>query len=353
MRRAGRAGCGARASRAGRGWPCRGRQPCGAAIGGAQRARLEPSGATPGPAVSESGSGRSSKLRSPSTTRSRMKAAVIKETAPGERRVALVPEAVRKLTAAGFEVLVESGAGDRAWHSDDSYRDAGARIVSQTEAVSQADAVLTVGKPDATTIAGLGKEQALLGMLAPLTDPDLVRELAQTGVTAVSLDLIPRTLPRAQQMDALSSQANIAGYKAVLIAAATYGRFFPLLITAAGTARPAKAAGPRRRGSRPAGHRHGPAARRSRQRLRRAAGDQDRGGVARRHLHRADRGRPRLGFRRIRARADRGRARGSAGGAGRAHRPAGCHHHHRAGPRPQAAAAGHGARAGRRWRPDR
>ena len=169
-----------------------------------------------------------------------MKAAVIKEAAPGERRVALVPEAVRKLTTAGFEVLVESGAGARAWHDDDSYTAAGARIVTRAEALAQADAVLTVGKPDPATVAGLHKEQVLIGMFAPLTDPDLVRELAGSGVTAVSMDLIPRTLPRAQTMDALSSQANIAGYKAVLIAAAAYGRFFPLLITAAGTARPAK-----------------------------------------------------------------------------------------------------------------
>ncbi len=169
-----------------------------------------------------------------------MKAAVIKEAAPGERRVALVPEAVQKLTAAGFEVLVESGAGTSAWHYDDSYTAAGARIVTRAEALAQADAVLMVGKPDAATVGGLHKEQVLIGMFAPLTDPDLVRELAGSGVTAVSMDLIPRTLPRAQTMDALSSQANIAGYQAVLIAAAAYGRFFPLLITAAGTARQAK-----------------------------------------------------------------------------------------------------------------
>ncbi|MGO9080436.1 MAG: Re/Si-specific NAD(P)(+) transhydrogenase subunit alpha [Streptosporangiaceae bacterium] len=169
-----------------------------------------------------------------------MKVAVIKETAPGESRAALVPETVAKLTAAGLDVLIESGAGDRAWHSDDSYREAGAQIVSRSQALADAEAVLAVGKPDDTVIAGLRKGQVLLSMLAPLTDPGLVRQLAQTGVTAVSLDLIPRTLPRAQQMDALSSQANIAGYKAVLVAAAAYGRFFPLLITAAGTARPAK-----------------------------------------------------------------------------------------------------------------
>ena len=169
-----------------------------------------------------------------------MKVAVVKETAPAERRVALVPEAVVKLCAAGLEVLVESGAGAGAWHPDKSYAEAGAAVVSRAEALSTADAVLTVVRPDEQTITRLRPGQALLGMLSPLTDPVLVRQLAAAGVTAVSLDLIPRTLPRAQPMDALSSQANIAGYKAVLIAAAAYGRFFPLLITAAGTARPAK-----------------------------------------------------------------------------------------------------------------
>ncbi|MGO8886059.1 MAG: Re/Si-specific NAD(P)(+) transhydrogenase subunit alpha [Streptosporangiaceae bacterium] len=169
-----------------------------------------------------------------------MKVAVVKEAAPAERRVALVPEAVTKLRAAGLEVLVESGSGQGSWHPDTSYAEAGAEIVSRDEALSAADAVLMVGRPDEQTIRAMRKGQALLGMLAPLTDPALVRRLADAGVLAVALDLIPRTLPRAQPMDALSSQANIAGYKAVLLAAAEYGRFFPLLITAAGTARPAK-----------------------------------------------------------------------------------------------------------------
>src|SRR5215472_16232705 len=144
-----------------------------------------------------------------------MKVSVVKETAPGERRVALVPEAVVKLRTAGLEVLVESGAGDCAWHTDDSYADAGA-------------------------VAALRPSQLVIGLLAPLTDPDLTAALAAAGVTALSMDMIPRTMPRAQPMDALSSQANIAGYKAALLAATEYGRFFPLLITAAGTARPAR-----------------------------------------------------------------------------------------------------------------
>jgi H+-translocating NAD(P) transhydrogenase subunit alpha len=168
-----------------------------------------------------------------------MKVSVVKETAPGERRVALVPETVGKLRAAGVDVLVESGAGDGAWHTDDSYAVAGASIVSRPEALA-ADVVLMVGKPDEATTARLRAGQVVIGLLAPLADPGLVRALAAAGVTALSLDMIPRTLPRAQPMDALSSQANIAGYKAALIGAAEFGRFFPMLITAAGTARPAK-----------------------------------------------------------------------------------------------------------------
>jgi NAD(P) transhydrogenase subunit alpha len=169
-----------------------------------------------------------------------MKVAVIKEAAPGERRVALVPEAVAKLRAAGIEVLVESGAGDRAWFADGAYADAGASIVSGSEATAEADAILMVGRPDEQVISRLRPGQAVLGMLAPLADPALAERLATAGLTAISLDLIPRTLTRTQTMDALSSQANIAGYKAAVLAAATFGRFFPLLITAAGTARPTK-----------------------------------------------------------------------------------------------------------------
>src|SRR5215471_17901179 len=172
--------------------------------------------------------------------RSRMKVAVVKETALGERRVALVPEAVAKLRAAGLEVLVETGAGDSAWLSDDAYTEAGAGIAARDELAAGADVIVTVGRPDDQVMAGLRPGQAVLGMLAPLGDLAFARRLAEAGVTAISLDLIPRTLPRAQSMDALTSQANIAGYKAAVLAAATFGRFFPLLITAAGTARPAK-----------------------------------------------------------------------------------------------------------------
>jgi len=169
-----------------------------------------------------------------------MKVAVVKETAPRERRVALVPEAVAKLRAAGLEVLVETAAGDGSWLSDDAFTESGATIAARDELTVAADVIVTVGRPDERVIAGLRPGQALLGMLAPLSDPGFARRLAEAGVTAISLDLIPRTLPRAQPMDALTSQANIAGYKAAVLAAATFGRFFPLLITAAGTARPAR-----------------------------------------------------------------------------------------------------------------
>jgi len=169
-----------------------------------------------------------------------MKVAVVKETAPGERRVALVPELIGRLQGAGIEVLVESGAGDGAWFADSAYADAGASVVSRAELLADADLILTVGKPDSQLTDGLHQGQAILGMLNPLADPGLAATLADRGVTAISLDGLPRTLSRAQSMDALSSQANVAGYKAVLVAAEAFGRFFPMLTTAAGTARPAK-----------------------------------------------------------------------------------------------------------------
>jgi len=168
-----------------------------------------------------------------------MKVGVARETAAGERRVALVPEALGKLTAAGLEVLVEAGAGSGAHVPDQSFADAGARVVSTDELYAQADVILRVQKPSSAEAARLRSGQAVIGLLQPLLEPQLMAQLAAAGVTAVSLDAIPRTLSRAQTMDALSSQANVGGYKAVLIAANTYGRYFPLLTTAAGTAKPA------------------------------------------------------------------------------------------------------------------
>ena len=169
-----------------------------------------------------------------------MIAAVVKENAPGECRVALVPDGVATLQAAGIDVLVERGAGEGAWLADSAYADAGATIVSFAELCESADVILTVTKPPTPMADRLRAGQAVIGTLAPLTDPGLAGALAARGVTVISLDGIPRTLSRTQPMDALSSQANVAGYKAALVAAAAFGRFFPMLITAAGTARPAK-----------------------------------------------------------------------------------------------------------------
>jgi H+-translocating NAD(P) transhydrogenase subunit alpha len=169
-----------------------------------------------------------------------MKVGVVKETVPGERRVALAPEMVSRLRGAGLDVLVESGAGDGAWFADAAYAEAGASVVTRKELVADADLILTVTRPDEVLTGELRSGQAIMGMLHPLTDPALAAALAAKGVTAISLDGIPRTLSKTQPMDALSSQANIAGYKAALVAASAFGRFFPMLITAAGTARPAK-----------------------------------------------------------------------------------------------------------------
>jgi NAD(P) transhydrogenase subunit alpha len=168
-----------------------------------------------------------------------MKVGVAKETAPGERRVALVPEVLGKLQAAGLEILVESGAGAGSSIPDAAYADAGATVVSTVDLYGQSDVVLRVQKPSESEVKVLHSGQVVVGLLQPLLDASLMRDLAAAGITAISLDAIPRTLSRAQTMDALSSQANVGGYKAVLIAANTYGRYFPLLTTAAGTAKPA------------------------------------------------------------------------------------------------------------------
>jgi H+-translocating NAD(P) transhydrogenase subunit alpha len=168
-----------------------------------------------------------------------MKVGVAKESAPGERRVALVPEVLGKLKAAGLDVLVETGAGAGSAIPDSSFAEAGATIVSTVELLAQADVILRVAKPSESEIKVMRSGQAVVGFLAPLIDPATAKALASQGVTAISLDAIPRTLSRAQTMDALSSQANVGGYKAVLLAANAFGRYFPLLTTAAGTAKPA------------------------------------------------------------------------------------------------------------------
>jgi len=163
-----------------------------------------------------------------------------KETAPDERRVALVPDTVSRLAAAALEVKVESGAGSEAFITDQAYEQAGAKIVKGPAAlIGDADAVLKVQAPSEAEIALFKKGAVLISFLQPATQGDIVRALAAQGVTAFSLELVPR-ISRAQSMDALSSQASAAGYKAVLMAAGRLGKFFPMMMTAAGTVPPAR-----------------------------------------------------------------------------------------------------------------
>ena len=165
-----------------------------------------------------------------------MKIGVPKETAPGERRVALVPETVSRLAKSGNTVVVERGAGEASSFPDRLYADAGAAIGDPYAA----ELVVKVQKPSDDELARLREGTVLVAFLQPLTQHDLVRELARRRVTALSMDAIPR-ITRAQPMDALSSQATVAGYKAVVVAAAALPKFFPMLTTAAGTIAPAKA----------------------------------------------------------------------------------------------------------------
>ena len=167
-----------------------------------------------------------------------MKVVVPKETAPGERRVALVPEAVRRL-GGDFRVVVEHGAGEPAGFPDAEYEAAGAEIAARGALYADVDAVLRVGRPSPAEVEELAPGTILIGFLAPLTDPDGIRRLQAQGVVAFAMESIPRTT-RAQAMDALSSQSTVAGYKAALLAADRLPRLFPLLMTAAGTVAPAK-----------------------------------------------------------------------------------------------------------------
>jgi len=167
-----------------------------------------------------------------------MQIGVPKESVAGERRVALVPEAVRKLTAQGHEVLVEREAGAGAMIPDAQFADAGAKVVEDPESVFGADVVVKVAPPTADEIGRLKKGAVVIGFLAPLTNAEGVRALAAAGVTSFAMEAVPR-ISRAQSMDALSSQANIGGYRAALIGAQEMGRFYPMLMTAAGTIRPA------------------------------------------------------------------------------------------------------------------
>ena len=169
-----------------------------------------------------------------------MRVGVPREVRSHERRVALVPDVVAALVAAGHEVLVESGAGASAHHADDEYTEAGAQIVADSGAVyAAAECVAKILGPDADERARLRPGQVVIAFLNPLGDVAGMEALAATGASALSVELVPR-ITRAQSMDALSSQATAAGYRAVLYAASTLPRFFPLLMTAAGTVKPAR-----------------------------------------------------------------------------------------------------------------
>ncbi|MBB5155731.1 Re/Si-specific NAD(P)(+) transhydrogenase subunit alpha [Saccharopolyspora phatthalungensis] len=159
---------------------------------------------------------------------------VPRETEPGERRVALVPGVVERLCAQGLDVVVESGAGQAALIPDDAFTKAGARIGDPWPA----DVVVKVVPPTEAEIGRLAAGSSLIGFLAPLTDPELAGRLRAAGVLGFAMESVPR-ISRAQSMDALSSQANVAGYRAVLLAATECTRFFPMLTTAAGTVKPA------------------------------------------------------------------------------------------------------------------
>ncbi len=164
-----------------------------------------------------------------------MKIGVPKETAEGERRVALIPDVVKTLTEKELDVVVEPGAGAESGHPDDSYTEAGAEIGDPWGA----DVVVRVAVPTKDEIGKIGKGKLLIGHLAPLTSAETNKALADAGVTSFAMEAIPR-ITRAQAMDALSSQANVAGYAATLLAAREAGRFFPMMTTAAGTVSPSR-----------------------------------------------------------------------------------------------------------------
>ncbi|MDJ1174011.1 Re/Si-specific NAD(P)(+) transhydrogenase subunit alpha [Roseofilum capinflatum] len=169
-----------------------------------------------------------------------MKIGVAKEVEYRERRVALIPDAIAKLSKQGLEIWVESGLGEQAYFADSAYEEAGAQVISDKEKLwKEVDVLLKVGSPVEEELGLLTPGKVLISFLNPLAQPEMMQKLADAQVTALSMELIPRT-SRAQSMDALSSQAGVAGYKAVLIAAAVLPKFFPMLTTAAGTIRPAK-----------------------------------------------------------------------------------------------------------------
>lgn len=168
-----------------------------------------------------------------------MKFGVLSESGPRERRVALVPSVVAKLISAGHSIVIEQGAGLRAGFDDEMYRSQGATLTTRAEVIAQSDCILHVAVPTAAEISELRSGQSIISYIYPRRHPDVLQALASQGVHAFAMDAMPRTT-RAQVMDVLSSQNNLAGYKAVVIGAAELGRIFPLMMTAAGTVPPAK-----------------------------------------------------------------------------------------------------------------
>lgn len=167
------------------------------------------------------------------------KVLVVKETRPGEKRVAATPETVRRLTQEGLDVWVEEGAGESAFFPDAAYTEAGARLVPPGRRWEEADLLLKVAPLLEEERLRPKGEALLIGLLAPHAHPETGAALAERNVTALAMELVPR-ITRAQKMDALSSQASIAGYKSVLLAADALGKYFPLMMTAAGTVQPAR-----------------------------------------------------------------------------------------------------------------
>ncbi|RYF38319.1 MAG: NAD(P)(+) transhydrogenase (Re/Si-specific) subunit alpha, partial [Comamonadaceae bacterium] len=166
---------------------------------------------------------------------------VPKETAAGEKRVATVPDVVEKLVKLGFAVAVESGAGDAANYGDEAYRAVGAEVVPTAAALwARSDVVFKVRPPSADEVGLMREGGTLIGFIWPAQNPELMQQLAAKKATVLAIDALPRTLSRAQKMDALTSQAGVAGYRAVIEAANAFGRFFNGQITAAGKVPPAK-----------------------------------------------------------------------------------------------------------------
>jgi NAD(P) transhydrogenase subunit alpha len=167
-----------------------------------------------------------------------MKIGAIQEPA-NENRVSITPDIIDALTKLGFSVSIETKAGERAYFSDSDYEKAGAKIASRNEILSGSDLIISIHQLDADSAKQIGNGKCYIGTLSPLATPQKMKELSSNGAKIFSMDMIPR-ITRAQSMDVLSSQATVSGYKAVLLAAGNYSRFFPMLTTAAGTITPAR-----------------------------------------------------------------------------------------------------------------